>query len=143
MINRIISGGGAVVFGLLIALGPQFLFKVCPVGDRIMKCHWSAQAEIGAGALIAALGIALILFADPLARLGLAIAVFLSGVFALIIPHGLIGGCSMPSMACRKIAFPALTVIIILLLITTAVNLLYLAGRIIKDKRPRSGSGAA
>ena len=65
MKNRIILGVVVVVFGLLIALGPQFLFKVCPVvGDVIMKCHWSAQAEIGVGALIAALGIALIVFAN-------------------------------------------------------------------------------
>ncbi|MDR2402558.1 MAG: DUF4418 family protein [Spirochaetaceae bacterium] len=48
MKNRIISGGTVIVFGLLIALGPQFLFKVCPImGDMIMKCHWPAQAEIG------------------------------------------------------------------------------------------------
>jgi hypothetical protein len=47
MKNRIASGAAAIVFGLLISLGPQFLFKVCPVmGDMIMKCHWSAQAEI-------------------------------------------------------------------------------------------------
>jgi hypothetical protein len=125
--NRIISGGGAVVFGLLIALGPQFLFRVCPVVEnRFMKCHWSAQAEIGIGALIAVLGIALTLFADPRTRLGLSIAVFFSGVLTLLVPHSLIGGCSMPSMACRKIAFPSLTVIGILLLIATALNILYL-----------------
>ncbi|MDR0722252.1 MAG: DUF4418 family protein [Treponema sp.] len=127
MKNRIILGGGVVVFGLLIALGPQFLFKVCPVvGDMFMKCHWSAQAEIGVGALIAALGIALVFFANPKTQLGLAIGIFLSGVLALLIPHVLIGGCPMHSMACRKIAFPSITVITILLLIGTAVYTLYL-----------------
>jgi hypothetical protein len=128
MKNRVISGGTTVVFGLLIALGPQFLFKVCPVmGDMIMKCHWSAQAEIGAGALIAALGIALIFFADSKTRLGLTIGIFLSGVLALFIPHGLIGGCPMHSMACRKAAFPAITVLSILLLTGSALSALYLA----------------
>jgi hypothetical protein len=40
MKNRIAAGGVALVFGLLIALGPQFLFKVCqPMGDSFMKCH--------------------------------------------------------------------------------------------------------
>jgi hypothetical protein len=59
MKKRILIGGAVIVFGLLFALGPQFLFKVCPVmRDMIMKCHWSAQAETGARALIAALGIA-------------------------------------------------------------------------------------
>jgi hypothetical protein len=127
MKDRIIPGGAALVFGLLIALGPQFLFKVCaPAGGVIMKCHWSARAEIGVGALIAALGIALVVFADPRTQLGLTIGVFLSGVLALLIPHVLIGGCSMHSMLCRKITFPAITVISILLLAGTALNALRL-----------------
>jgi hypothetical protein len=128
MKNRIVSGGAAIVSGLLIALGPRFLFKVCPVVDgRIMKCHWSAQAEIGVGAVIAALGIALIVCTNPKIRLGLTIGIFLSGVLALLIPHALIGGCAMHSMPCRVITFPAITVISILLLITAAFNTLYLA----------------
>ena len=130
MKNRIATGTVAFVFGLLIALGPQFLFKVCPVmGDMIMKCHWSAQAEIGIGAVIAILGIALIFFADPKIRLGLTVGVFLSGVLALLIPHALIGGCPGHLMPCRKITFPSITVIAILLLIMAAVNALYLARR--------------
>jgi hypothetical protein len=128
MKNRIISGGAVIIFGLLIALGPQFLFKACPVAEgMIMKCHWSVQAEIGIGGpLIAGLGIALIFFSNPKIRLGLSVGIFLSGVLALLIPHVLIGGCSMHSMACRKITFPAITVISILLLITTALNVLFI-----------------
>jgi hypothetical protein len=129
MKNRIVSGSAVIVFGLLIALGPQFLFKVCPVVDGMyMKCHWTAQAEIGIGGpLIAGLGIALIFFASSKIRLGLTIGIFLSGVIALLIPHALIGGCPMHSMACRKITFPAITVIAILLLISSALNVAYLS----------------
>jgi hypothetical protein len=128
MKNRIISGGGAIVFGLLIALGPQFLFKVCPVmGGMIMKCHWSSQAEIGVGALIATLGITLVIFASPKTRLGLTLGIFLSAILALLIPHALIGGCASHTMPCRKITFPSITVISILLLIGAALNALYLA----------------
>ena len=128
MKNRIISGGAVIVFGLLIALGPQSLFRVCPImGDMIMKCHWSAQAEIGVGAVIAALGIALVVFANPTTRLGLTIGIFLSAVLALLIPHALIGGCANHTMPCRKITFPAITVISILLLLGAAFNALYLA----------------
>ncbi|MDR0709640.1 MAG: DUF4418 family protein [Spirochaetaceae bacterium] len=128
MKNRIIPGGAAFVLGLLIALGPQYLFKVCPVVENMfMKCHWSAQAEIGVGALIAALGIALVFFASSKIRLGLTIGIFLSGILALLIPHALIGGCSIHSMACRKIAFPAITVISILLLIGSAIYTFYLS----------------
>ena len=125
---RIIGGVAAIVLGLLIALGPQLLFKVCePMGENFMKCHWSAQAEIGIGALIAALGIALTLFANLKTRLGLTIGIFLSGILALLIPHALIGGCPMPSMQCRKIAFPAITVISILLLLGSGFYTAYLA----------------
>jgi hypothetical protein len=128
MKNRVIVGGAALVCGLLIALGPQFLFKVCPVmGGVYMKCHWSAQAEIGVGALIAALGIALVVFAKPETRLGLSIGIFLAGALALLIPHALIGGCPMHTMACRKVAFPAITVMSILLLTGSAFYGLYLA----------------
>jgi hypothetical protein len=128
MKNRITSGGVVTVFGLLIALGPQFLFKVCPImGDMIMKCHWSAQAEIGVGGVIAALGIALIVFANPKTRLGLSIGIFLSAVLALLIPHALIGGCVSHTMPCRKITFPAITVISILLLAGMAFNAFYLS----------------
>jgi hypothetical protein len=120
---RIASGAAAVVLGLLIALGPQFLFKVCePMHDNFMKCHWTAQAEIGIGALIAALGIALIIFASPKVHIGLAIGVVLAAVVALLFPHVLIGGCSMETMQCRKIAFPAITIISI---ITIALGVLY------------------
>jgi hypothetical protein len=128
MKNRVIAGASAAALGLLIALGPQFLFKVCPVtAGMIMKCHWSARAEIGVGALIAALGIALVVFADPKTQLGLSIGIFLSGALALLVPHGLIGGCPMHSMACRKVAFPSITVISILLLIGSGFYALCLA----------------
>jgi hypothetical protein len=125
---RIIGGAAAIVLGLLIAFGPQFLFKVCePMGENFMRCHWTAQAEIGVGALIAALGIALTLFAAPKTRLGLVIGITLSGILALLIPHVLIGGCAMESMQCRKIAFPSITVISILLLIGSGFYTAYLA----------------
>jgi len=125
---RIIGGAAAIVLGLLIALGPQLLFKVCePMGKNFMKCHWSAQAEIGIGAVIAALGVALTLFAAYKTRLGLTIGILLSGILALLIPHVLIGGCAMESMPCRKIAFPAITVISILVLIGSGFYTAYLA----------------
>jgi hypothetical protein len=141
-----------IALGLLLALGPQFLFKVCEpmggsqptmhnsqpamdggqpaMGDMFMKCHWSAQAEIGIGAVIAAFGIALIIFTCVKIRLGFVIGILLSGIHALLIPHVLIGGCLMDSMPCRKIAFPAITVISILLLIGAGIYTIYLARRI-------------
>jgi len=127
MLKRIIG----IIFtalGLLIALGPQFLFKVCePKGDMIMKCYWSARAEIGVGAVIAVLGIALIVFSCSKKQFGFVVGIFLSGINALLIPHALIGGCAMHSMPCRKIAFPAITVISIILLIGAGIYIFALS----------------
>jgi hypothetical protein len=118
----IISGAAVVVVGLLIALGPQLLFKVCTHGESSFPlCHWSARVEIGVGLLIAALGICLIIFPDSKTHLGLFIGIFLAGIIALFIPYTLIGGCTAEAMACRKAAFPALTVESILLVVFSVV----------------------
>jgi hypothetical protein len=127
MKKRII-GIVVVALGLLLALGPQFLFKVCPVMDDMhMKCYWTAQAEIGIGGLIAALGIALIIFASVKIRLGLTIGLLLSSIHALLLAHVLIGGCTMHTMPCRKLTIPAITSVSILLIIGSALYMVYLA----------------
>jgi hypothetical protein len=134
MKNRIISGAVVVAMGLLIALGPQFLFKVCRTsGHGFLRCHWSAQGEIGIGFLIAALGIALFVFTEQTVRLGLTIGVGFSSIIALCIPHALIGGCGSVSMACRKIAFPSITIISFVLLALAVANAVYLA----REKKER------
>jgi hypothetical protein len=149
MKRSIIFGSVVIVLGLLISLGPQFLFKVCdltmasttededccaiseeadccsPTASSFPICHWSAQAEIGVGFLIVALGICLIVFTDPKTQLGLFIGIFLAGIIALFIPHTLIGGCSSMAMACRRVGFPAITVESIVLLVFPAVVTVY------------------
>jgi uncharacterized membrane protein len=122
MKKEIIFGVIVILLGLFIALGPQFLFKVCGHGEESMPhCHWSAQAEIGMGLLIVALGACMLVFTDPKTHLGLIIGVFMASLIALAIPHFLIGGCGMMSMQCRKTAFPALTVESIVLLLFSSV----------------------
>jgi len=124
----IICGSIIIVLGLLIALGPQFLFKVCAhKEDSYPHCHWSAQAEIGIGLLIAALGACIIVFTDRKTHLGLLIGAFLASIIALAIPNMLIGGCGMMSMQCRKIAFPALAVESVVLLIFSAIMITVIA----------------
>ena len=127
MKKSVIFGSVVIVLGLLIALGPQFLFKVCSHDDSYLRCYWSAQAEIGLGLLIAALGFCMIVFADPKTHMGLLIGIFLAGIIALFIPHALIGGCGMMTMQCRKVAFPALTVESIVLLVFSAGITVYMA----------------
>jgi len=162
MKKNIIFGVIITVLGLLAALGPQYLFKVCnpsamshnassddccdnthdndKSGAEITasnsscgcggnsnaamsypKCHWTAQAEIGLGFLIAALGLCMIVFNSMQTQLGLLIGVFFSSIIVLFIPHGLIGGCDMMSMTCRRAAFPAITIIGSILFIISAL----------------------
>jgi uncharacterized membrane protein len=125
---NIIIGAIVVVLGLLIALGPQFLFKVCPIHEEggFSHCHWSAQAEIGMGFLVVALGVCMIVLREPKTQLGLAIAAFLASFVTLAIPHTLIGGCAMATMACHRVAFPALTVESVILLIVSAVYVVFI-----------------
>jgi len=147
--KSIIIGSVVIVLGLLIALGPQFLFKVCDPAMALAEeaedccavpeeagccsstasslpiCHWSARAEIGVGLLIAALGICMFVFTDLKTQLGLVIGVFFAAIVALFIPLTLIGGCSSMAMACHKVAFPALTVESIILLVFSVAIVVY------------------
>ncbi|MDR1972898.1 MAG: DUF4418 family protein [Treponema sp.] len=130
MKHRIFNGVTVTVLGLLVSLGPQFLFKACgPLvgsdGPAWMKCHWSVQAELGMGALIAALGIAILVFRSRDIRLGLLVGVLFAAVPALLVPHVLIGGCAMRTMACQALTFPAITVLAVLLLFFSAGNIFY------------------
>jgi hypothetical protein len=153
MKKAIITGSAAIVLGLLIALGPQFLFKVCSqtmasgaggetadccavpeesgccasATSSVPVCHWSARAEVGIGLLIAALGACMIVFTDSKTQLGLLIGVFMASLVALAIPHTLIGGCGSMAMACRRVAFPALTVESVILLIISAIMVVIIA----------------
>ena len=55
MKNKLMSIG-TIVVGVLLAAGPQFLFKVCPVGDKPMKCFYTAKALIAVGVILAVVG---------------------------------------------------------------------------------------
>ncbi|MDR2941430.1 MAG: DUF4418 family protein [Treponema sp.] len=149
MKRGIIFGTVVIALGLLIALGPQFFFKVCdmkttsigetedccaepetasccaPAGNSFPLCHWSAQAEVGIGFLITALGICMIVFPDQKTQLGLYIGIFLAGIVAMFIPQTLIGGCGSMDMACHKVGFPAITAESIILLVFTAFIAVY------------------
>jgi len=129
-----IDGITIIILGLLIALGPQFLFKVCAAHNGAYPlCHWTARAELGMGMLIAALGICLIAFTDPKTQIGLIIGIFLTSIMIIGIPHALIGGCKSSEMACHRVAFPALTVEGVILLIYSAGMVVYL-----EKKKPQA-----
>ncbi len=128
MKNRIISGTGAVIAGLLVAIGPHTVFKVCEAmhDGGFMKCHWTAQAELGIGLLIAALGVFLLLSSSAQTRLGLSAAAALAGVLVILFPAVIIGGCGMSTMECQTTAFPALYLLGALIVVGFTFNAIYL-----------------
>jgi hypothetical protein len=136
MKNRIITGAGGILSGLLIALGPQYIFRLCGPGadGSWMRCQFTGQAEICVGFLICALGAALLVFSSRQAGLALSLAIMLTALLSLLFPSALIGGCMMETMACRRTVFPALTVIGAITIAGFALNALYLLGGIRKRR---------
>lgn len=133
MKNRFLSGIVVAVLGLLTALVPVYIFPPCTKvietaagGTMPMKCFWSGQAEIGIGLLILCGGILMIIFQSPLTRIGVSCMTALAGVLAFLVPALLIGGCAMPTMACRMTTFPALYVLSTLTVAVCAANAFYL-----------------
>lgn len=127
MKNRIITGIFFLVTGLLISLGPTYLFKVCEaMGDDFMKCHWTARAEIGIGLLLAVFGVISIVVSSVHIRLGLHIGAGLTGILAASVPTVLIGVCAMPGMHCHAIAAPSILVISLLVVVTSILSSFYL-----------------
>jgi hypothetical protein len=133
MKNRLLSGIAVAVLGLLTALVPVCIFPTCSKlietaagGTVPMKCFWSGQAEIGIGLLILCGGVLLVVLKSPLMRIGISIMTALSGLLGLAVPALLIGGCEMPTMACRMTTFPSLYVLSILTVAVGSANAAWL-----------------
>ena len=94
-----------LALGILLAVGPKTIFSVCPVGEKPMKCHWSAMALLVLGGLLALAGILCICFGKTA---GPALGLMAAGIAlgALLVSSLLIGGCGNTAMACRTTTFP-------------------------------------
>jgi hypothetical protein len=111
------------IIGLLVAIGPFTLFPVCEVmGDMVMKCFWTARAEIGVGLSIAILGALTLAFKSAQIRLGLGTGIFLNAILALLSPTALIGVCEHSHASCRVLALPALSVLSVILILIAGIN---------------------
>ena len=136
-INRYISGVFYIITGLLAAIGPQFIFPVCEdMADKRMKCFWTGRAEIGVGAVIAFLGIVILLVASDEVRIGIVSALTALFVNVLLIPDVLIGVCGSNHMRCKSLTLPALNILGAVGIVFGIVNIFFL---IKKVKRNRKG----
>ena len=126
MKNKIINITILLLAAVLYIVGPESIFKVCEVGDKPMKCHWSVLAEIGVAILL--IGIAAVYVLTKTAREKgiLSFLAILNSIVAILIPSVLIGGCGMKTMPCQSSTFPAYYVIALTVGLTSFVNLLFL-----------------
>ena len=123
MKNRIITAVFTVIPGLLLAVGPWYLFKVC---GSSMKCFWTGRAELGIGVLIVILGILNLAVSSIQVRLGLNLALIFTGILAALIPTCLIGVCRMPKMNCHVVSAPSILLISILITLFAIGNVFHL-----------------
>ncbi|WIK63894.1 DUF4418 family protein [Gleimia hominis] len=116
MRNKIIASAPAIIFGLLIAIAPQTFATPCPVTGMPMACHWTAQASLGIGVVIALMG-AFALMSPPAMRAGISIGVVLTSALEFAVVTVLIGVCDDPMMHCHSVMKPTLIVVSVLALL--------------------------
>ena len=111
-----------LLLGLLAAIAPYSFAHVCELGEKVMKCHWTARAELFTGLGIALFALlSLFVKADGFA-LGLDLAIIFNGLGVILYPTLLIGVCGMKKMHCHSVTQPTLIVFGILILVIAAAD---------------------
>ena len=105
-----------VVLGALVAIAPHSFAHVCELGEKVMKCHWTARIELFLGISAALLGLLKLISSDAKYQLGLNAGILINALGVILTPTLLIGVCGMKSMHCASVAKPTLIVFGILLL---------------------------
>ncbi|MCB2289925.1 DUF4418 family protein [Clostridium sp. CS001] len=130
MRKKVVYGIYLIIIGAVLAVGPHTLFAVCEKGESIMKCWWSAQAEISNGILIISAGIAILVLKSKETQLGISIMTSLLGVSTILIPSVLIGGCMKSTMPCQSVTFPWIYIIGVITIIVSLFNCISLLKQI-------------
>ena len=110
------------ILGLLVAVAPYTFAKVCDIGEKVMKCHWTARAELFVGLAVTALAL-LKLFSDNVQyQLALNAGIALNAVGVILFPTTLIGVCGKATMHCHSVTQPTLIVLGILIILATLIQ---------------------
>ncbi len=114
-----VLGIAVIVLALGIAVVPSFtdcqsqgsMLTLASGREIPMKCHWTAKAEIAVGIPLMAAGAMMVTTRRRSTLLTLGIFGILLGIMAIVLTtDGLIGVCMTPTMVCRTLMKPALTV---------------------------------
>ena len=116
MNKKLYAGISQIVLGILIAIAPQTFAHVCAVKETPMACHYTAQAALGIGIVIVALGI-VGLFVSDQTRAGLDLANAVLGVLTIAVPSV----CKGAMMRCHMVTLPTLIVLGVLLAVLAAI----------------------
>ncbi len=126
-LKKIIPAAVMMIFGILLIAAGLFILPPCDHlietangGGVPMKCHWSVVADAVLGGIILCGGI-MSLFVKRDTASGIFMAMIPVCIAGILIPACIIGGCSMPTMKCRALTFPALYVLNTLCCITAVI----------------------
>lgn len=112
---------GNILMGIILMIGPWFIFGVCSTEEKVMKCFWSCKALFVLGILALLIGILVIIAKNKSIINEIIMSVGIS-IMAILVPLVIIGGCMKSTMHCNAITFPVVYVIagvnIVLQLIT-------------------------
>ena len=112
-----------LALSLVAAFGSQTFLGACVHEDGSFgACHWACRALLGEGALMAV--ISLMALALKRERAGLYLAMLPASLLGLLTPGTLIALCKMPTMRCRMLTQPAMTILFSAMLITSLVGAL-------------------
>lgn len=118
-----LTGIVIAVLGLLTALIPTVIFKVCEAMDgKFMKCHWTSQTEVALGIATIVLGLLIVLSKEKAAQAAYAVASAINGVLIILIPTAVIGVCGSADMPCHSGTKPALIIAGALIIVTALIN---------------------
>ena len=126
-----ITGIVIALLGLLTALIPTVIFKVCAAMDgKFMKCHWTSQVEVALGIAVLVLGLLIVLAKENAASSAYAVASAVNGVLVILIPTVVIGVCGSADMPCNFGTKPALIIAGSLIVVVALINTIsYLASK--------------
>lgn len=135
-------GAVVVVLGIIVAIGPHYIFPVCQYFGQLvataagttipMKCFWTAQAEVGLGALTVIAGLLLILSRQQETRRMLGVFVGILGILVLLTPTNLIGMCMSADHPCRVGTEPFLILMGVVVLIVGIITIVTTRGALHK-----------
>jgi hypothetical protein len=111
-----LAAGLMILLALVIGIVPQF--SDCESQGRAltladgrqipMKCHWTAQAEVGLAVPLLATGLLMTTSRRKETLRNLSFLGIILGAFVIMLPTVLIGVCGNPDMICNSIMKPFL-----------------------------------